>query len=586
MKHNFAFVFIACLGLSACTLFQENSHYYDQYNQEVKRFYDYSTKKFVSLKSKKISLEEFAEFEGVNVEELRGTHFEKMDTIDRLYRMYPVYQYQNSIKDIDAPFAEIQDAQDDPSYVNQLHIINDGTAALEKRLQLIEDAKRTLEVEYFIFSPEELSTQVLLKALMEKADEGVQVKILLDKTGASKFNEYYVEAVKKGLNKPSNFQVKYYNPTDAEFLRIVKFFSDLNFRNHRKLLVRDNVEAITGGRNIEDKYFDMDLEYNFHDRDIWVKGPIVPIMRESFMAFWEHSIVEFAGEPKPKKKLGVPSRVKTSEYRQQMAAFVENLKSSSELEDLRIKIAEAGIENLKQTKVYDCEKTTFVSDKPGGNFESRNMFATYKEEYLVTERAIGEFVNQARESVIIASPYFTLNTRTAKLLDDLLLNSRKLSIYTNSLASTDAFYMAGRFYDRVYLWQDWGMIPYVHNAKFVDNGQELVFEGVKESKWGMHSKSHVYDDDKIFVGTFNIDNRSSFYNTEMGIFCEGNRDLADDVLESIEKRAIDNGLLITGPKKAVDANGNDVDPLGPATQKQRALFKGTKDILEILQFIL
>ncbi len=240
---------------------------------------------------------------------------------------------------------------------------------MEKRLQLIENAQETLDVEYFIFSPEELSSQVLLKALMEKADEGVQVKILVDKAGASKFNEYYVEAIKNGFNNTNNFQVKYYNPTEAKFLRFVKLFSDLNFRNHRKLLVRDNVEAITGGRNIEDKYFDMDLKYNFHDRDVWVKGPMVPIMRESFMAFWEHGIVKFAGEPKPKKTLGVTSRAKTSEYRHRMAAYVKNLKSSPELNDLRNKIAEAGIKNLEQTIVHDCEKTTFVSDKPGGTLK-------------------------------------------------------------------------------------------------------------------------------------------------------------------------------------------------------------------------
>ena len=137
-----------------------------------------------------------------------------------------------------------------------------------------------------------------------------------------------------------------------------------------------------------------------------------------------------------------------------MAAYVEKLKTSPELDDLRNKIADAGIKNLEQTVARDCEKTTFVSDKPGGNFETRNMFATYKEEYLVTERDIGEFINQANESVFIASPYFTLNTRTAKYLDDLHLNGKKLSVYTNSLASTDAFYIAGRFYDRVYRWQD------------------------------------------------------------------------------------------------------------------------------------
>ncbi len=103
MKKSTLFVLIACLGLSACTFFQETTPYYDQYNQETKRFFDYSKKKFISLKSKKISLEEYAEYKGIDIDELKGTHFEKMDSIDRLYRMYPVYQYQRSIEDIDSP---------------------------------------------------------------------------------------------------------------------------------------------------------------------------------------------------------------------------------------------------------------------------------------------------------------------------------------------------------------------------------------------------------------------------------------------------------------------------------------------------
>ncbi|MGZ3807736.1 MAG: phospholipase D-like domain-containing protein [Bacteriovorax sp.] len=59
---------------------------------------------------------------------------------------------------------------------------------------------------------------------------------------------------------------------------------------------------------------------------------------------------------------------------------------------------------------------------------------------------------------------------------------------------------------------------------------------VRRSNWGTHSKTIVFNDDSFMIGTFNIDNRSSFYNTEMALFCSGSPELTQDTRSSINTR--------------------------------------------------
>ena len=63
---------------------------------------------------------------------------------------------------------------------HHLQILLHGPSSLEKRLQIIEQAERTIELEYFIYDPEGFSTKVLTNALIQKAKEGVHVRILID----------------------------------------------------------------------------------------------------------------------------------------------------------------------------------------------------------------------------------------------------------------------------------------------------------------------------------------------------------------------------------------------------------------------
>jgi putative cardiolipin synthase len=170
------------------------------------------------------------------------------------------------------PFLEVQENQG-----NKVMVIENGVAAFETRLQMIRRAQKNIEVEYFIYNTD-VAGKIVSRELVAAAKRGVKVRVLIDKSIAVfQLNSFYAhELAENGV------EVKYYNTAS------VLAPSTMQFRNHRKLISIDDVEAITGGRNIAEEYFDMSPEYNFNDRDIYVTGPIVKAMRDSFDLFWAH----------------------------------------------------------------------------------------------------------------------------------------------------------------------------------------------------------------------------------------------------------------------------------------------------------
>ena len=174
---------------------------------------------------------------------------------------------------------------------HQIMIFNHGIAALEQRLRMIERARHTIDVEYFIYDDTEISARLFSQALVKKAREGVRVRILVD--GLSlilKVDEYLAaEFAKSGVT------VKYFNQRHL--------LSPLGqHRNHRKHLIidgadKDKPEVIMGGRNIEDKYFDLDPRYNFLDRDAWISGPLVNDIQKTFDQIWRDGLSKDVEQP-------------------------------------------------------------------------------------------------------------------------------------------------------------------------------------------------------------------------------------------------------------------------------------------------
>ena len=168
-------------------------------------------------------------------------------------------------------------------------LLDRGQDSLIARLHLIHSAKKSIELQTFIFEQDD-SGQLTLQALLDAAKRGVKVRVLLDQQfGLADPN---LQAYLASYHE--NFELRLYNPLfdeartqKLEFVAGIFFtFKKLNQRMHSKLLLVDDKIAVIGGRNIEDRYFDWSGVYNYRDRDLLIAGPVAKEMETNFEAFW------------------------------------------------------------------------------------------------------------------------------------------------------------------------------------------------------------------------------------------------------------------------------------------------------------
>ncbi len=135
--------------------------------------------------------------------------------------------------------------------------------------------------------------------LVQAANRGVQVRILFDQLFTVSELDYLA-----GLAlEHQNFEVRMYNPlfNMAKTNRYTMFggvtccFKKTNQRMHSKVLVIDDVVGMTGGRNIADRYFDFDVNYDFKDREVLLYGQVATEMRVSFDYFWDSEMTAEIG---------------------------------------------------------------------------------------------------------------------------------------------------------------------------------------------------------------------------------------------------------------------------------------------------
>lgn len=162
---------------------------------------------------------------------------------------------------------------------HRFKILDHGIYSLKSRIEMIRRAEKSIELEFFIFDLDQTS-RALMGELIKKAKEGVNVRILVD---FSKPIFRLGPAYAKYLSE-FGIEVRYYNT--APLYRLVS----IQHRTHRKILVVDDKEAIVGGRNIADEYFDMDPVYNFLDSDVHVVGEVAKFIREGFDAYFDSKI--------------------------------------------------------------------------------------------------------------------------------------------------------------------------------------------------------------------------------------------------------------------------------------------------------
>jgi len=148
-----------------------------------------------------------------------------------------------------------------------------GPDALAARMALARAAQKTLDIQYYIFDIDQTGS-VLMGDLIDAADRGVRVRILMDDIHTEKQDKTWA-----AVDSHPNIEVRIFNPfasRRARWFELAFDFGRLNRRMHNKQMTVDNLVTIVGGRNIGDAYFSAKPDMDFSDLDVMVAGPAVP----------------------------------------------------------------------------------------------------------------------------------------------------------------------------------------------------------------------------------------------------------------------------------------------------------------------
>jgi len=453
-------------------------------------------------------------------------------------------------------------AAEGPPVQARIAPIHSGPDAFAARQVMARDARRSLDLQYFIWEGDTTGS-ALLAELLRAADRGVKVRLLLDDAtssglvgGMSKMLLRHVrslgdtigegvavvgetvgvhqkkdkqllgllkdiraggrDTVAAALDSHPNIEVRLFNPHKGRSLgntrRMMEFLGDfwkLNRRMHNKVFIADGKLAITGGRNISDHYFGYDEEYNFRDLDLLVEGDAVRALTQDFANYWEspHAVNVRSFW------LDRPARKNLETLRFQIEDFIGWHPESPPIKDSQKRMA-------RLRKSLTPAMVQLVSDSPQKAGEPSRKVAE------VMDRLFAE----TEEEMIIENAFFIPTKKEYPALQAALERGVQVRVLTNSTASNRNL-PAAVGHKR-------------HRSRIVRLGADMrelkpYSRGVERAGRGagttaLHTKAAVFDSKKVFVGTFNLDPRSASLNTEIALLVECPA-LAKDIAERIEQ---------------------------------------------------
>jgi cardiolipin synthase len=159
---------------------------------------------------------------------------------------------------------------------NAVKILVDGEATYEDLFRGMEEARTTLLVEYYTVRDDEVGSR-LQEIMLRKAKEGVAVRFLYDGAGSYALPEAWLDRCREGGVEVAGFQLT----------RGIRLRSQLNFRNHRKIVVVDGRVGWLGGLNIGEEYLGRDPDIGeWRDTHMRVTGPAVLGLQLTFLEDW------------------------------------------------------------------------------------------------------------------------------------------------------------------------------------------------------------------------------------------------------------------------------------------------------------
>ncbi len=414
-----------------------------------------------------------------------------------------------------------------------VYVLDTGTEALIARAWLADHAQHTIEVQYFIWSTDNIGI-LAAEALLRAAERGVRVRVIVD--------DLLIDAPDKSLlalAQHPNIEIRIYNPKHSvgtplykRLLNLLTDFRGINQRMHDKTFIVDGSVAITGGRNMAAEYYDYDQAYNFRDRDALLLGAAVKTMQASFENFWASELSApledlYDGRGFLETQVRVSADEVQAAYRglHDYAAAPANFEPQVHA---AIEVAPAAFPRLAREVVWG--EATFISDRPGKNEGDAGLGGGG-----LTTSVLAELIGRAREEVMIQSPYLVLSDKALGLFRRALARGVRVRVSTNSLASTDNIHAFSGYRNQRDELLAMGMeiFEYKPDPEIQLRLMQRIGATAARPVFAVHAKTLVIDGETAGIGTFNLDPRSENLNTEVGVIIR-NAALAQKVRAAIE----------------------------------------------------
>jgi len=401
-------------------------------------------------------------------------------------------------------------------------VLDSNEDGLRWRLALIDSARYSLDVQYYFWWQDECG-ELLMKHVVEAADRGVKVRVILDDLSTLleddrtlKIRDWQIAV----LNAHPSIELRLFNAFRSRSFAgrafdFLKRMDLMNQRMHNKLLVADNRAVILGGRNLGNEYFGFAQEFNFRDLDLLGVGAVSRQASNVFDRFWNSEWVV----PVSALKLGATTR----DLRAQTPMILEKLTGSAVIGKFPLNHADWSDSLAELGRTVQVGNSHVLTDMPVKGTVRHRM-----------PLAIRELMKSAQTELLITNAYVIPDAQDIAVFKELHARGVKVRILTNSLASQDVPAVNSHY-------KGW-------RKPLVDAGVEL-YESKPDAAiratladtppnraqfMGLHVKAIVVDRKSVFVGSMNLDPRSEELNSEMGVVVDSDA-LAGEIAGIMER---------------------------------------------------
>ena len=377
--------------------------------------------------------------------------------------LMPAFQHEISEEYVGQHARTIYESEEPGS--ERILCIDDNEEAFLWRLRMIGNAKESIVLATFDLRDDVCGTDIMA-ALLHAAERGVKVKLLVDGIYQPIFLQH--SDTFHALCAHENVEARYYNPINLQGIYKV------NYRMHDKYLMIDDKMYLLGGRNTTDTFLGDEHDGSNVDRDILVyhtmpgRGESFGQLQEYFTKIWEETCVR-----KVKK---IPKQTVIDKEQRKLQDRYKKLVSQKE--------------NFEQydnwmEDTFEADRITLITNGThAGNKEPRVLYT------------IGELAKKGTD-VMIQTPYVICNDAMYGTLQKISENAR-LDILLNAVEKGS---------------NPWGCTDFLNNKKNILNTGANTYELLNE--YAVHTKAVLVDENLSIVGSYNLDMRSTYLDTEL-----------------------------------------------------------------------